>query len=97
MELMRQKQLYDELVKKTQLLHELQSSVSIDIAVLDGIFYRLLHCCPIENVWEIWSMRNWPNAKIDWKMANAYLFLAVHIPLCMELYLVMGVGTFYFY
>lgn len=28
-ELMRQKQLYDELVKKTQLLHQLQSSVSI--------------------------------------------------------------------
>ena len=33
-ELMRQKQLYDELVKKTQLLHELQGSVSTSTIII---------------------------------------------------------------
>ena len=31
------------------------------------IFYRLLHCCPIENVWEIWPIKidyGWPNVEI---------------------------------
>ena len=26
----------------------------------DGIFYRLLHCCPIENVWDNHN-RFWPS------------------------------------
>ena len=33
----------------------------------DGIFYRLLHCSPIENVWEIWHFKidfGWPYAKV---------------------------------
>ena len=41
--------------------------------VEDRIFYRLLLCCPIENVWEIWLTKmdfGWPNAEISWKMAN---------------------------
>ena len=37
------------------------------------ISYRLLNCCPIENVWKIWPMKadfGRPNAEIDQKMAN---------------------------
>ena len=40
------------------------------------IFYRLLHCCPIENVWEIWPIMidfGRPNAEIGRKMANGRL------------------------
>ena len=39
----------------------------------DGIFYRLLHCLPIENVWKIWPIKiNFvqPNTEIGWKIAN---------------------------
>ena len=47
----------------------------------DRIFYRLLHCCPIKNVWEIWPIKmdfGWLNAKIGRKMANGpLLFLAL--------------------
>ena len=46
------------------------------------IFYRLLHCCPIENVWEIWPIKidfGRPNAKIGRKMASGrLLFLALN-------------------
>ena len=48
----------------------------------DRIFYRLLHCCPIENVWEIWPIKIYfglLNAEIGQKMANSrLLFLALH-------------------
>ena len=40
-----------------------------------GMFYRLLHCCPIENVWKIWPIQidfGRPNAEIGRKMANYY-------------------------
>ena len=47
----------------------------------DRIVHRLLHCCPIENVWEIWLIKidfGWPNAEIGRKMANGQLlFLAL--------------------
>ena len=44
-------------------------------------FYRLLHCCPIENVWEIWLIRidfGQPNAEIDrnWPMTDLFLVMA---------------------
>ena len=46
----------------------------------DWLFYRLLLCCPIENVWEIWPIKidfGQPNAEIDRKMASGrLLFLA---------------------
>ena len=44
------------------------------------MFYRLLHCCTIENVWEIWPIKidfGWPNAEIGRKIASGQLlFLA---------------------
>ena len=39
----------------------------------DGIFYKLLLCCPFENVCESWLIKidfGRPNAEIGWKMAN---------------------------
>ena len=39
----------------------------------DWIFSRLLHCCPIENVQEIWPIKidfGQPNAEVGRKMAN---------------------------
>jgi len=40
-----------------------------------------LHCCPIENVWEIWGIKidfGWLNAEIGQKMASGQLlFLAL--------------------
>ena len=46
-------------------------------------FYRLIHCCPIENIWEIWPIKidfGRPNAEIGWKMASGrLLFLALVI------------------
>ena len=45
------------------------------------IFYRLLHCCPIENVWEIWPIKTdfgQPNAEIGRKMtSDQLLFLTL--------------------
>ena len=44
------------------------------------IFHRLLHCCPIENVWEIWPIKidfGRPNTEISWKMANGQLLFLV--------------------
>ena len=34
------------------------------------ISYRLLNCCPIENVWPMKTDFGRPNAEIDQKMAN---------------------------
>ena len=42
------------------------------------IFYRLLNCCPIENVWEIWPIKidfGQSNAEIGQKIANCLLLL----------------------
>ena len=51
------------------------------VVIKDWIFYRVLYCCPIENVGEIWPIKivfGRPNAEIDWKMANGrLLFLAL--------------------
>ena len=48
---------------------------------LKRIFYRLLHCYSIDNVWEIWPIKidfGRPNAEIGWEMANGLLlFLAL--------------------
>ena len=48
------------------------------------IFYRLLLCCPVENVWEIWPIKidfGRPNAEIGRKMASGQLlFLALVCP-----------------
>ena len=47
----------------------------------DEIFYRLLHCCAINNVWESWPMKinfDRPNAKIGQKIGDGQLlFLAL--------------------
>lgn len=51
MELMRQKQLYDELVKKTQLLHQLQSSVSIFRSHFRCTHVHCLKHCDLFIIW----------------------------------------------
>ena len=56
-----------------------------------GIFYRLLNCSVIENVWESWPIKidfGWPNAEIGWKMAKGWLlFLALHTDPSCHMYL----------
>ena len=39
----------------------------VDCLFIDGIFYRLLKWCSIENVWEMWPI------KIDFGQPNAEL------------------------
>ena len=49
----------------------------------------LLHCCSIENVWEIWPIKidfGWLNAEIGRKMANGRLLFLALIYICIYIY-----------
>ena len=63
------------------------------------MFYRLLHCCPIENVWEIWPIKidfGRPITEIGQKMASGQLlFLALsHFNVRTDLYSIGGAYTY---